>query len=138
MGFIPFLILAILEAAVIVVLLILLLKRKSSQERIVRQAELIIKGKLNVEDVSTENTDNANAVMASAFNSIKNNLMTFVEATKVNVVTLSDAIGVLSESVEANVKGNEQIADGATNVAIKTAEQLELVKDNLKLIESNN
>ena len=138
MGFIPFLILSILEAIVIVVLLILYFKRKSSQDRIVRQAELITKGKLNVEDVSTENTDTSNAVMASAFNSIKNNLMTFVEATKVNVVTLSDAIGVLSESVEANVKGNEQIADGATNVAIKTAEQLELVKDNLKLIESNN
>lgn len=138
MGFIPFLILSILEAIVIAVLLIVYFKRKSSQDRIVKQAELITKGKLNVEDVSTENTDTSNAVMASAFNSIKNNLMTFVEATKVNVVTLSDAISVLSESVETNMKGNEQIADGATNVAIKTAEQLELVKDNLKLIESNN
>ncbi|MBO4311048.1 MAG: substrate-binding domain-containing protein [Lachnospiraceae bacterium] len=138
MSFIPFLVLAILEAIAIAVLLIVLLKKRNSRERIVKQAELITKGKLNVDDVSLENIDNDNAIMAGAFNSIKNNLMTFVEATKVNVVTLSDAIDVLSESVEANVKGNEQIADGATNVAIKTAEQLELVKDNLKLIESNN
>ena len=69
---------------------------------------------------------------------IRANLMTFVESTKVNVVTLSDAINVLSESVDANARGNEQIANSATNVAEKTAEQLELVKDNLSLIEENN
>ena len=69
---------------------------------------------------------------------IQANLMTFVEATKVNVVTLSDAINVLSQSVDANSRGNEQIANSATSVAEKTAEQLELVKDNLNLIEENN
>ena len=69
---------------------------------------------------------------------IQANLMTFVEATKVNVVTLSDAINVLSQSVDANSRGNEQIANSATNVAEKTAEQLELVKDNFNLIEENN
>ena len=69
---------------------------------------------------------------------IQANLTTFVEATKVNVVTLSDAINDLSESVNANSRGNEQIANSATSVAQKTAEQLELVKDNLNLIEENN
>jgi len=135
---IPAIIIAVLEALVIIALVIILLGKRKSQERIMKQAELIVKGKLDVEDINLENTDNANSVLASAFNSIKNNLMTFVEATKVNVVTLSDAVEVLSESVEANTKGNESIADGATNVAIKTAEQLELVRDNLLLIESNN
>ena len=66
---------------------------------------------------------------------IQANLTTFVEATKVNVVTLSDAISDLSQSANANAKGNEQIAGSATGVAQKTAEQLELVKDNLNLIE---
>ena len=69
---------------------------------------------------------------------IQANLTTFVEATKVNVVTLSDAISDLSQSANANAKGNEQIAGSATGVAQKTAEQLELVKDNLNLIEENN
>lgn len=69
---------------------------------------------------------------------IRANLTTFVEATKVNVVTLSDAINDLSQSANANAKGNEQIADSANGVAQKTAEQLELVKDNLSLIEENN
>ena len=131
-------IIAVLEALAILVLIFLMIRKNRSQERIMKQAEMIVKGKLNVDDINLENTDNVTAVLASAFNSIKNNLMTFVEATKVNVVTLSDAVEVLSESVEANTKGNEQIADGATNVAIKTAEQLELVRDNLTLIESNN
>ena len=138
MSFIPFLIIALIEALVILIMVIAFLKKKSSMDRITKRAESIVKGKLDVDDISLENTASENQVLASAFNSIKNNMMTFVEASKVNVVTLSDAIGVLSESVDANARGNEQIAEGATNVAIKTAEQLELVKDNLKLIESNN
>lgn len=131
-------IIAGLEAIAIIILCIVLVRRKNSQQRILNKAETIVKGKLNVEDINTEGIDTDTALVGSAFNSIKSNLMTFVEATKVNVVTLSDAVDVLSESVEANQKGNEQIAEGATNVAIKTAEQLDLVKDNLSLIESNN
>ena len=135
---IALIIIAVLEAIVIAVLIIMLLKANGSRERIVKQASFITKGKLNVEDINIDNTDSSNVVLARAFNAVKNNLMTFVETTKVNVVTLSDAIEVLSQSVDANIKGNEQIAEGATNVADKTAEQLELVRDNLNLIESNN
>ena len=42
--------------------------------------------------------------------------MTFVEATKGNVIVLSDAIEVLSKSADANQIGNEQIAEGVTIV----------------------
>ena len=55
-----------------------------------------------------------------------------------NVITLSDAIEVLSRSVDANKAGNEQIADSVTTVAMKTAEQMELVEKNMQLIESSN
>lgn len=133
-----FLIISIIEALIIVVLLIVMLVKKNSQNKIIKNAENVVKGKLDVEDIKTEGTNGNNAVLANAFNAIKSNLMTFVESTKVNVVTLSDAIDVLSASVDANTKGNEQIAEGATNVAIKTAEQLELVKDNLSIIDRNN
>ncbi|MCR4648424.1 MAG: substrate-binding domain-containing protein [Lachnospiraceae bacterium] len=131
-------IIAVLEAIVILVLAFMLLKKGGSQGRITHQAELIVKGKLNVEDINLDTTDSANVVLAKAFNSIKNNLMTFVEATKVNMVTLSDAIENLSNTVEANTKGNDQIAESTTDVAVKTAQQLEFVKDNLELIESNS
>lgn len=131
-------VLVIIELLAIVALVVIIALKNKNQSKMIKKAELIVKGKLDVEDISTEGTDNTTVVLGSAFNSIKNNLMTFVEATKVNVVTLSDSVAVLSESVDANVKGNEQIAEGATNVAIKTAEQLDLVKENLSLIESNN
>lgn len=133
-----FLIISIIEAVIIIVLLVIMLIKRKSQDKIIKNAEVVVSGKLDVEDIKTEGTDGNNAVLANAFNAIKSNLMTFVESTKVNVVTLSDAIDVLSASVDANTKGNEQIADGATNVAIKTAEQLELVKDNLEIIDKNN
>lgn len=131
-------IIAIIEAVGLVALTIVILSKNKNQAKMMKKAELIVKGRLDVEDISTEGTDSTTIVLGTAFNSIKNNLMTFVEATKVNVVTLSDSVSVLSDSVDANVKGNEQIAEGATNVAIKTAEQLDLVKENLSLIESNN
>lgn len=126
------------ETIAIIVLLILMLRKKKSQDGMMNKAESIVKGKLNVEDIRIDGVDNTTAILASAFNSIKSNLMTFIEATKVNVVTLSDAIDVLSKSVDANKNGNDQIAEGTTNVASKTAEQLELVRDNLILIESSN
>lgn len=135
---IAFIVISIVEALIIAVLLIIMLKKKSSQNKIIQNAESIVKGKLDVEDVKTDGSDANAVILANAFNAIKTNLMTFVETTKVNVITLSDAIDVLSESVDANSKGNEQIAEGATNVAIKTAEQLELVKENLSIIDSNN
>ena len=132
---IALLIIAIIEAIAIVALLVVVLVKNKNQAKMMKQAEMIVKGKLDVEDIATEGTDATTMALGSAFNSIKNNLMTFVEATKVNVVTLSDSVAILSESVDANVKGNEQIAEGATNVAVKTAEQLDLVKDNLSIIE---
>jgi len=131
-------IIAIIEALAIIVLVIVIVRKNRNQAKMIKNAETIVKGKLDVEDISTEGTDNTTVMLGSAFNSIKNNLMTFVEATKTNVVTLSDSVAVLSDSVEANVNGNEQIAEGATKVAVKTAEQLDLVRDNLSLIESNN
>ncbi|MCQ2493501.1 MAG: substrate-binding domain-containing protein [Lachnospiraceae bacterium] len=131
-------VIAILEALAIVALVIIILRKNKNQANMIKNAETIVKGKLDVDDISTDGADNTTVKMGSAFNSIKNNLMTFVEATKVNVVTLSDSVAELSDSVDANVNGNEQIAEGATNVAVKTAEQLDLVKDNLSLIESNN
>lgn len=132
------LVLVLLELAVIIFLLITLAKNNKAYNAIVNKGQQIVKGKLNVDDIKVEEGKGASSIIASSINAIKSNLLTFVEATKGNVIILSDAIDVLSKSVEANQKGNEQIADGVTNVAGRTAEQFEIVKDNLELIESNN
>ncbi len=135
---IAFIVLLVIETLAIGILLFLLIRNNHSYKNIKDKAEMIVKGKLDVEDIRIDGAENNTAVLASAFNSIKSNLLTFVEATKDNVITLSDAIDVLSKSVEANQLGNEQIADSVSTVAIRTGEQLELVKKNLSVIESNN
>ena len=112
-------VLVIIEAIALIVLAFFLTKSSLAYRKIMKKAELIVQGKLDVEDMLVEGSKNSAAVMASAFDSIKNNLLTFIEATKVNVITLSDAIEVLSSSVDANLAGNEQIAEGVTAVAQK-------------------
>lgn len=132
-------VLVVMEAIALIGLGFVFMKSSSSYRRISEKAELIAKGKLDVEDLQTSgDKKNTAAVLAGGFDAIKNNLLTFIEATKVNVITLSDAIDVLSSSVSANQAGNEQIAEGVTTVAQQTAEQMELVEKNMELIESSN
>ena len=133
-----FMIIAVVELLVIAFLIYLFIKNNRAYDRIVEKSRQIVGGKLNVEDIKVDEGKSTSNVIASSVNAIKSNLMTFVEATKGNVIVLSDAIDVLSKSADANQVGNEQIAKGATVVAGKTSEQFELVKDNLELIESNS
>lgn len=132
------LVLIIIETIGLFILAFFLIRSSMSYNKIMKKAELIAQGDLNIEDILIEGSKNNAAIVANAFDSIKNNLLTFIEATKVNVITLSDAINVLSSSVSANQAGNEQIAEGVTAVAQKSAEQLDMVEKNVKLIESNN
>lgn len=132
------LILAVIELLVIAFLIFVLVKNNRAYSEIVKASRQIVQGKLNVEDIKVGERKSTSNVIAGSVNAIKSNLMTFVEATKSNVIVLSDAIDVLSKSADANQTGNEQIASGVTVVAGKTSEQFELVKDNLELIEANN
>ena len=132
------LIFAVIELFVIAFLVFLLVKNNRAYGEIVKASRQVVQGKLNVEDIKVGEGKSTSNVIAGSVNAIKSNLMTFVEATKSNVIVLSDAIDVLSKSADANQTGNEQIANGVTVVAGKTSEQFELVKDNLELIEANN
>lgn len=132
------LILVIIELLAIAYLIFKLVKNERAYTDIVKKSSQIVHGKLNVDDIKISEAKSTSNVIASSVNSIKSNLMTFVEATKGNVIVLSDAIEVLSKSADANQIGNEQIAEGVTIVAGKTSEQFELVKDNLELIENNS
>lgn len=131
-------VLVILETIAIGVLVFLMLRRNKSNKKIMDNAQEIVKGKLDVDDIRINGGESNSTVMAGAFNAIKNNLMTFVESTKGNVIVLSDAIDLLSNSIEANQNASEQIADGVSTVAIKAMEQLELMRDNLGIIDANN
>lgn len=127
------------ETIAIVVLGFVLIRSNFAYRRISSKAGMIAKGKLDVEDIQVTGNRKNNAVaLAGGFDAIKNNLLTFIEATKVNVITLSDAIDVLSSSITSNQAGNEQIADSVSTVAEQTVKQMELVEKNLELINSSN
>ena len=110
--------LAILEGIIIIGLSVVLFWMKRSNRAIMDQAKQMVNGKLDVEDVSLEKQEKDAAVVAGAFNTIKNNLMTFVEATKSNVVVLSDAIHELFDNAEANKQGNKKMADQVAAVKV--------------------
>lgn len=133
-----FIILALVELLIIAALVFVLVKNNRAYRNILEISRQIVRGKLNVEDIKAGEGKSTSDVIANSVNAIKSNLLTFVEATKGNVIVLSEAIDVLSKSADANQVGNEQIANGATVVAGKTSEQFELVKDNLELIEANS
>lgn len=131
-------VLAIVELIVIAVGTVLFFLNRKKQRPMVENAQQLVKGKLNIDDIPVkgykENTD----IVSSGLNSIKTNLLTFVEATKQNVVVVSDAIETLTSSMKANQEGNEEIARNTASVEAHTSKQLEMVQDNMSVIQSNS
>lgn len=132
-------IIAIIELLIIIGVILFYHKVLRGFQGIVHNADMISNGRLDMDDIKIYgNNKRSTDVVAASLNSIKNNLLTFIKASKTNVVTLSNAVAELSASVDNNREGNGQIADEASNVANKTSEQFEIVKDNLSIIEDNH
>jgi len=102
----------------------------------IKQAELIKSRRIDLEDMDIED-GKGQAVLAVALNAIKNNMQTFLETTKGNVVVLSDAIQVINEGADKNRDGSRRISDSLKTIMDKVEEQLETVGECLKLIENN-
>ena len=130
-------VIAIIELLVIVAGILYWKRTISRQQVLVDNAAQLVKGKLDIDDIPISGKGDNTEVIASGFNSIKANLLTFVETTKQNVVVLSDAVDMLTNSMRANQTGNEQIANNTMEVDEKTIRQLELVQDNLSVVEEN-
>ncbi|MCR5799456.1 MAG: substrate-binding domain-containing protein [Lachnospiraceae bacterium] len=133
-----FLVLAIIEALVIAGFVYLMLRNSKSEKAVLDSSQKILKGKLNINDIPISEIPTNMDVIAGGLNSIKTNMMAFVENTKKNVVILSDAIEALTGSIKNNQQGNELIANHAIEVDDKTMRQLDLVHRNLETIESNS
>ena len=129
--------LIIFEAAIIVFLLVRLIFAKSKMNTFIKQAEQIKKRNLNLDDIEFDDRDSSEIVLADAINAIKNNMQTFLESTKSNVVILSDAIETLSQGARTNQEGSHRISGSLSMVVEKVDEQLEIVKSCLSLIEEN-
>ncbi|MDF2538543.1 MAG: ABC-type sugar transport system, periplasmic component [Herbinix sp.] len=102
-----------------------------------KKAQLIAQGNLNISNIVLDKTRGLEN-LTLALNEMKSNFLSFIELTKNNIVTLSDAIDQVSSSIDMNNKGNEQIAASMSNVAEKAQQQLLLVKDTITGVENTN
>lgn len=130
-------ILAALEAIVIIILVLNSNRSKQRMDSVVARAEQVKNRNMNVEDIIIDDRKDSQALLADSINVIKNNMQSFIEATKGNVVVLSDAIDVLSRGAEVNQIGSQKISESLSVVVGKVEEQLQLVKSSLNLIEEN-
>ncbi len=128
---------AIFEALVLIGFGVFMLLKKSATSKILKNAQEIANKNIEIEDIEIKGFSDLKE-LAKLINLIKLNMLAFIESTKGNVITLSDAIEALSSATKSNEEGIEQTTSSISTVAEKAMEQLELVKDNLELIESNN
>lgn len=132
------LILVIIETIALGILLWLLFRSYRHTNKFLKKAQLLKERCIDFDDIDTHDlTVPSQKILAEAVNSIKNNMQTFLEATKENVVVLSDAIDVINSNADSNQLGSRKIADSLSVVAEKVEEQLEIVRSNLALVEDN-
>ncbi|MCR5726454.1 MAG: substrate-binding domain-containing protein [Lachnospiraceae bacterium] len=135
---IAFLIIIILETAGIGVLVWLLIRNRKYLGQYAKRAELLKERRIDFDDIEVNDISEQNQkTLAEAMNSTKNNMQTFLENTKENVVVLSDAINILTLNAEKNREGSEKISGNLYEVTGKVNEQMNLVKANLDIIEDN-
>jgi len=115
-------------------LIILLAYFLKAVHQIIDNARQLAQGKLNISDISVNETKGLET-LTIAFNELKRNLLSFIDSTKSNVIIISDAIGNLTKSMDMSCKGNEQIAASMSIVAEKAQEQLRIVTDTLERIQ---
>ena len=109
-------IIALIELGVITAGIITYLANKKHQKKMVDNAQLIVKGKLNIDDIPVSGNKTSYDIVSSGLNSIKTNLLTFVESTKRNFVVVSDAVDMLNSSMKTNTVGNDQIAQNTSTL----------------------
>ena len=128
---------AVIEAVFIICLIYKSLGDKNQMKKVISQADEIKKRRVDIDDLEISDTGTSHGAIGDAINVIKNNLQTFLEATKGNVVVLSDAIDVLSEGSEKNKDGSAQLSASLSEIVNKIQEQQDLVGSCLTLIEEN-
>ena len=128
---------AVIEAVFIICLIYKSLGDKNQMKKVISQADELKKRRVDIDDLEISDTASSHGAIGDAINVIKNNLQTFLEATKGNVVVLSDAIDVLSEGSEKNKDGSQQLSASLSEIVNKIQEQQDLVGSCLTLIEEN-
>jgi methyl-accepting chemotaxis protein/ribose transport system substrate-binding protein len=127
----------ILLITLLCALLFIMMRFFSSLDIINSVAKKVSQGNLNVSDIIAVKTKGLEDLTV-AFNDMKSNFLSFIELTKGNIITLSDAIEQATLSIDSSCKGNEQIAESMSLVAEKAQEQLNLVKTTIEDVEASS
>ncbi len=98
-----------IESLGFITLLFFLFKLFKSIDVINSQAGQIAQGNLRIDDIPEQETFGL-GILTDVFNSMKANLLRFIVLTKVNIISISDAIENVSNSMNSSYLGNEQIA----------------------------
>ena len=115
-------------------LLVSLFRFFRSINAITQKAELLAQNELNIKDVRFEDAIGLE-ILAIAFNDMKTNLQSFIDLTKANIITISEAIDNVSKSMNNSYTGNEQITASMVNVSEKAQNQAKLMGDTMSRID---
>lgn len=126
--------LTIIGFLILLLLAVSMNSRTSAIKDLLSSAEKLSYGELNISDiVVTENDDYK--TLAKAFNTMKSNLLFFIENTKKNVIVLSDAIEKVTAGMDMTCQGNDQVTNAIQNIAENSANQLIMVNNTVAKIE---
>ena len=105
-----------------------------SMKHIIDGAQRLSDGELNISDIIIwENNDFK--ILADAFNSMKANLLYFIEQTRSNILVLSSSIDKVTQGMDNTLQDNEQISSAIGEVARNSEQQLTLVKDMVSQVD---
>lgn len=106
-------------------------------KKIIDSSQKISQGELNINDIIlVEKAESDFTILASAFNTMKSNLLFFIDNTKKNVITLSSAIDMVNENLNMSLAGNEEVARTVENVASGAVQQLDISQETVVRIDS--
>lgn len=128
-----FIVALIFEVMAFTALLVVLSKLFRSIGIVNTQAEFLARGELNIKDILDDSF--GLEILAVAINDMKSNLQNFIGLTKVNIITISDAIDSVLKSIEGSYIGNERIAASMEKVAGKAKDQANLMGDTMARID---
>jgi len=124
----------IFEVLSFITLSVVLFRLFNSIDTVNRQAELLAQGELNINDIQRKDSFGIE-ILTEAFSDMKYNLLSFIELTKVNIVTISDAIDNVSKSMNSSYINNEQIVASMEKVAENSQDQAKLMGDTMSRID---
>lgn len=130
---------AIVELAVITISIILLILFFKcflySVDIIVDNSEKLYRGELNIDDIIIDNNSEFKT-LAKSINSLKSNLLFFIDQIKKTTIDLSTSFQICSQNIEVSGLQNEKIKNLMENVSKNTQDQLEIVNESFELINT--